>query len=138
MGMDFATGREFEWLNMMPRMLRACQEICRLVDDISSYKIEKRRGQNSTGIDCYIKENSVAMEESIHKIEEMVVDTWKDINENFKKPFLCSKAVLLIILNLARMVDVIYKNYEDGYTEPEKRCDSHMYNVKINIFDEND
>ncbi|XP_075512139.1 germacrene A synthase-like [Primulina tabacum] len=120
MGMDLATRREFEWLNMMPRMLKACQEISRLVDDICTYKIEKGRGQKSTGIDCYIKENGVAMEEAIHKIEEMVVDAWKDINENFKKPFPCSKEVLLIILNSARILDVAYKNYEDGYTEPEK------------------
>ncbi|XP_073046755.1 germacrene A synthase-like [Primulina eburnea] len=120
MGMDFATKREFEWLNMMPRMLRACQEICRLVDDIATYKIEKGRGQKSTGIDCYIKENGVTMEEAINKIDEMVVAAWKDINDNFKKPFPCSKEVLLIILNFTRIIDVAYKNYEDGYTEPEK------------------
>lgn len=120
MGMDFATKREFEWLNMMPRMLRASQEICRLVDDIATYKIEKGRGQKSTGVDCYIKEKGVAMEKAINKIDEMVVDAWKYINENFKKPFPCSKEVLLIILNLSRIIDVAYKNYEDGYTEPEK------------------
>lgn len=39
MGSDFATRVEFEWLNMMPRMLGASMEISRLVGDKATYKV---------------------------------------------------------------------------------------------------
>ncbi|XP_075497794.1 germacrene A synthase-like [Primulina tabacum] len=120
MGTDFATKVEFEWLNMMPRILGASLEISRLVGDKATYKVEKGRGQKSTGIDCYMKDYGVTMEEAMNKIEEMTTDAWKDVNEDFKRPFPCSKEVLMIILNITRVIDVIYKNNEDGYTQPEK------------------
>ncbi|XP_073143851.1 (-)-5-epieremophilene synthase STPS3-like isoform X2 [Henckelia pumila] len=120
MGTDFATREELEWLGTMPRMLGASLEISRLVGDRATYKIEKGRGQKSTGIDCYMKDYGVTVEEAMDKIVEMATDAWKDINENFKKPFPCEKEVLSVILNITRVIDVIYKNNEDGYTHPEK------------------
>ncbi|XP_073279190.1 germacrene A synthase-like isoform X2 [Primulina huaijiensis] len=120
MVLDFATRKEFEWLNTMPKILGASLTICRLVDDVATYKVEKERCQKSTGIDCYMKDYGVTMEEAMNKIEEMATDAWKDVNENFKRPFPCSKEVLMIILNITRVIDVVYKNNEDGYTHPEK------------------
>ncbi|XP_073146080.1 germacrene A synthase-like isoform X2 [Henckelia pumila] len=134
LGVEFATLDEFEWLNMMPRMLVASQKICRLVDDISTYEIEKGRGQKSTGIDCYAKENCLTVEEAMNKIVEIITDSWKDINEDFKKPFLCSKEILLMILNITRIIDVAYKNYEDGYTEPEKVLEPLIISLFVESF----
>lgn len=67
-----------------------------------------------------MKDYGVTVEEAMNKIEEMATDAWKDVNENFNRPFPCSKEVLMVILNITRVIDVIYKNNEDGYTHPEK------------------
>ncbi|CAI9787621.1 unnamed protein product [Fraxinus pennsylvanica] len=57
LGIKFVTKEDFEWLSNKPKMLVASLIICRLVDDIATYEVEKERGQIATGIESYMKEN---------------------------------------------------------------------------------
>ncbi|KAL3828355.1 hypothetical protein ACJIZ3_017157 [Penstemon smallii] len=93
-----------------------CLIISRVIDDIATYEVEKERGQAVSGIECYMKENGVTKEE--------------DTNEEFMKNLYYnssdSRYVLKIILNQGRMIEVTYKNFVDGYSEPEKVLKPHI------------
>ncbi|KAL0368552.1 UNVERIFIED_CONTAM: (-)-5-epieremophilene synthase STPS1 [Sesamum calycinum] len=115
LGTESAKREEFEWLSQKPKMLVAGLTICRVIDDIATYEVEKERGQIATGIECYMKENRVTKEEAVNKFFEIATNAWKDINEEFLRPSSCSRDVLIRILNLERIIDVTYKNNEDKF-----------------------
>lgn len=56
-------------------------------------------------------------EEAIEELRKQVTDAWKDINEECIYPTTVPMPLVMPILNLARVIDVIYKD-EDGYTNP--------------------
>lgn len=56
---------------------------------------------------------------AILELMKMIENAWKDINEGCLKPTEVSVALLTPILNLARMIDVVYK-FDDGFTFPGK------------------
>ncbi|XP_042066776.1 (-)-5-epieremophilene synthase STPS3-like isoform X2 [Salvia splendens] len=127
LGMGSARKEDFEWLSKEPKMLVAALKICRLVDDAASYEVEKERGQVATGIDSYMRENGVTKEEAKAKFWEMSLDAWKDSNEEYiKASCYIPKDILTIIFNLERVIDVVYKNSEDGYTHPQKVLEPHI------------
>ncbi|KAK4388043.1 (-)-5-epieremophilene synthase STPS1 [Sesamum angolense] len=105
-GMERGSREEFEWLSQKPKMLVAGLTICRVIDDIATYEVEKERGQIATGIECYMKENRVTKEEAVNKFFEIATNAWKDINEECLRPSSCSRDVLMRILNLERIIDV--------------------------------
>ena len=82
-------------------------------------KFERERGQSATGVDAYIKTFGVSEKEAINELKNMIENAWKDINDGCLKPREVSMDLLARILNLARMIDVIYK-YDDGFTFPGK------------------
>ncbi|KAK6122927.1 hypothetical protein DH2020_043327 [Rehmannia glutinosa] len=126
-GTESAKEEEFKWLSKKPKMLVASLKVCRLIDDIATYEIEKERGQIATGIESYMKENGVSKEEAIDKFFEIATNAWKDMNEECLKPSSYPRDVLMRILNLERIIDVIYKQgNEDGYTHPEKVLKPHI------------
>ncbi|GAB2277868.1 hypothetical protein Dimus_012570, partial [Dionaea muscipula] len=49
-----------------------------------------------------------------------VESAWKDINEAFLRPTPARVSVLTRILNLSRVIDVLYSE-EDGYTHSTRR-----------------
>ncbi|KAH6823653.1 hypothetical protein C2S53_000598 [Perilla frutescens var. hirtella] len=149
LGMESAIMEDFEWLSKKPQMLVAGLKICRLIDDVATYEVEKSRGQIATGLECYMNDNNAKTEEAMAKFFELAIDAWKDMNEAFlwssPSPSLQenvgmateisvvnngksipSDDILMRILNFARMIDVGYKGSEDGYTEPEKVLKPHI------------
>ena len=82
-------------------------------------KFERERGQSATGVDAYIKTYGVSEKEAIDELKIMIENAWKDINEGCLKPREVSMDLLAPILNLARMIDVVYR-YDDGFTFPGK------------------
>ncbi|CAN4126530.1 unnamed protein product [Withania somnifera] len=89
-------------------------------------RVEKNRGQLSTGIECYMRDYCVSTKEAMAKFQEMGEAGWKDINEGMLRPTPIPMEFLSRILNLARLVDVTYKHNEDGYTHPEKVLKPHI------------
>ena len=82
-------------------------------------KFERERGQSATGVDSYMKTYEVTEKEAVNELNKMIEDAWKDINEGCLKTTEVSMDVIAPILNLARMIDVVYR-YDDGFTFPEK------------------
>jgi hypothetical protein len=60
-----------------------------------------------------------------------VVNAWKDINEECLKPTAVPTPLLERILNLSRVIDVIYKE-EDGYTHVGKVMKNNVASLLIN------
>ncbi|KAG2683859.1 hypothetical protein I3760_10G053000 [Carya illinoinensis] len=116
-GMGNIANREvFEWISNGPKIVTASTIICRLMDDIVSHKFEQKRGHVASAVECYMKQYGVSAEEEVYKLfRKEVSDAWKDINQGFLKPTAVPMPVLVRVLNLARVIDVVYKD-DDGYT----------------------
>ncbi|ONI13027.1 hypothetical protein PRUPE_4G198500 [Prunus persica] len=81
---------------------------------------EKERGYVACAIDCYMKQYGVSDEQEIIDVfNKKIVDSWKDINEEFLRPTSMPMRILERIVNLTRVVDLLYKKY-DAYTHGGK------------------
>ncbi|XP_070030220.1 5-epi-aristolochene synthase 2-like [Nicotiana sylvestris] len=131
LGVKSITEQDFEWLAKNPKIFEASAILCRIIDDIATYEVEKSRGQIATGIECYMRDYGVSTEEAMTKFQEMVDAAWKDVNEGILRPTPVSMELLSRILNFARIVDFTYKNNQDGYTNPEKVLKPHIITLLV-------
>ncbi|XP_052877341.1 probable terpene synthase 2 [Gossypium arboreum] len=109
---DNITKETFNWAFNDPKIIRASSSICSLMSDI----VEKERGHVSSAVECHMKQYRVSMEEAYDVLYEQINNAWKDINEEFLKPTAAPTSALNRILNLARVIDLLYKG-EDAYTQ---------------------
>ncbi|KAJ4827207.1 hypothetical protein Tsubulata_016800 [Turnera subulata] len=94
------------------------------------YLFEQERGHAASAVECYTKEHGVPEEEACKVLQMEVVKAWKDINEECLKPTAVPMPLLTRILNLTRVIDVIYKD-EDCYTHVGKVMKSNVASVLI-------
>ncbi|KAA8523757.1 hypothetical protein F0562_010180 [Nyssa sinensis] len=114
---DSNTGR-LDWVSSVPKIVIAASMICRLMDDIVSHKFEQKRGHVASAVECYMKQYGASEEETVAEFQEQVSNAWKDINEEFLRPTAVPMLLLTQVLNLARVMDVLYKD-EDGYVHAQ-------------------
>ncbi|KAI3454012.1 hypothetical protein Pfo_010675 [Paulownia fortunei] len=133
-GMTSATKEAFDWLMKKPKIQVANVTICRVIDDIATYAIEKKRGQTATGIECYMNQYGVSEEEAMNEFKNIAENAWKDINEEFVKENAVSTEIIKRVVNLARLIDVVYKHNQDGYTHPEKVLKPHINGLLVDYF----
>nr|CAN68620.1 hypothetical protein VITISV_013313 [Vitis vinifera] len=112
---DAVTKESFDWIFSKPKIVRASAIVCRLMDDMVSHKFEQKRGHVASAVECYMKQHGASEQETHNEFNKQVRDAWKDINEECLIPTAVPMPILMRVLNLARVIDVIYKN-EDGYT----------------------
>ncbi|CAH9106122.1 unnamed protein product [Cuscuta europaea] len=125
-GVKLADEKVFDWLSENPKILEASVTLCRIIDDIATFDVEKERGQVTTGIECYMSEYHVSLEEAKDTFQKMAKHALKDLNEGILKPTPVSGDILWRIANLARIVFVTYQHNQDGYTHPEKVLKPHI------------
>ncbi|XP_031120108.1 vetispiradiene synthase 3-like, partial [Ipomoea triloba] len=137
LGMKSVTREAFEWSSQNPRIIEANALLGRVINDIASYEREKCNRVNATGIDYYMNDYGVTAEEAMDKFQEMVENAWKDTNEDILQPIpsAVSTDILIRILNFARIDDVVYKNKQDGYTNPEKVLKPCIFSLLVNSFE---
>ncbi|KAL3500442.1 hypothetical protein ACH5RR_039535, partial [Cinchona calisaya] len=128
-GMESGTKDVFDGLSNNLKVVAACSKIARLVNDVASHKTEKER--SSTAIECYMNHYNVSEEEAMNKLEDITQEAWEDINEEFLKPAAMPREMVMVLLNLARMIDVAYKHREDGFTDPIKVLKPHIVAVLV-------
>ncbi|KAI9186809.1 hypothetical protein LWI28_021191 [Acer negundo] len=113
---DIVTKQAFEWLFTNPnKMVQASSLIGRLINDMVSHKFEQKRGHVASSVECFMNQHGATEEETYNEFWKQVRSAWKDINEECLLPTVVPMPLLTRILNLARVIDVIYKD-EDGYT----------------------
>nr|QBM78970.1 germacrene D synthase [Petunia x hybrida] len=115
-GMEESITREtFEWIINEPLIVRASSVISRLMDDIIGHEVEQERGHVASIIECYMKEDGISKQEVQIEFQKQVRNAWKDINKEFLGATEAPMFVLERVLNLARVMDTLYKE-ADGYT----------------------
>ncbi|KAF5450587.1 hypothetical protein F2P56_030922 [Juglans regia] len=116
LGMGDATKEVFDWACGNPKIVKAAETIGRLMDDLVSTEFEQKREHVVSAIDCYMKQHGVSKHEAEEEFKKQIVNAWKDINNDFLKPTQVPKHFLERVLNLARVMDVVYKD-GDAYTK---------------------
>ncbi|XP_034677074.1 valencene synthase-like [Vitis riparia] len=127
---EIVTKEAFDWVISDPKIITASAVIGRLMDDISSHKFEQKRGHVASGIECYMKQYGASEEEVYDEFQKQVVDAWRDINEEFLRPTVVPMPLLMRVLNLSRVMDVIYTG-EDGYTHVGKVMKNNVASLLI-------
>ncbi|KAG6745712.1 hypothetical protein POTOM_050215 [Populus tomentosa] len=127
---DMVTEQAFDWVFNRPKIVRASETIARLMDDVRSHKFEQERGHAASGVECYIRQYGLSEQEVYKEFHMQVVNAWKDINEECLKPTAVPMPLLERILNLSRVIDVIYKE-EDGYTQVGKLMKNNVASLLI-------
>lgn len=118
-GMDeIITKEAFEWVYNDPFTVASCL-IARLMNDMTSHKFEQERGHVASAIECYVKQYSVSKQQAYDEFNKQIANAWKDINQGFLRPTSMPVPILTGVLNLTRVVDIIYKE-NDEYTHVGK------------------
>ncbi|KAI9081599.1 hypothetical protein K1719_036485 [Acacia pycnantha] len=118
MGDIFVTEDIFKWAQSQPKIIQATNIIGRLMSDIVSSEFERKREHIASSVECCMKEQGVTRSVAVDELRKMVKSEWKDINEECLKPTQVPISFLMIVLNFARFLDVIYKD-ADTYTHSE-------------------
>ncbi|KAK9005040.1 hypothetical protein V6N11_042488 [Hibiscus sabdariffa] len=116
---DVITPETFAWAASDPKIIKASTIICRFMDDIAEHKFKHRREDDCSAIECYMEQYGVTAEEAYDEFNKHIESSWKDVNEELLKPREMPEAVLNRSLNLARVMDVLYRE-GDGYTHVGK------------------
>ncbi|CAI0456517.1 unnamed protein product [Linum tenue] len=117
MGAEVATREAFEWVANEPKMMKATAVIGRFRDDIFTHKFEQERGHSASAVECYMEEYKASEEEAVEFLWKKISNAWKDVAEECQKPSLFPVAITECVLNLARLVGVLYEN-GDCFTNP--------------------
>ncbi|KAM3304362.1 hypothetical protein P3S67_015394 [Capsicum chacoense] len=112
---EFISRENFEWLKNEPLIVRSASLISRAMDDIVGHEFEQEREHVASTFERYMNEYGVSKQEAYSKFQKEITNGWKDINKEFFCPTEVPTFVLERVLNLARVMDTLYKN-EDGYT----------------------
>uniref|UniRef100_A0A0D9W3J8 Uncharacterized protein n=1 Tax=Leersia perrieri TaxID=77586 RepID=A0A0D9W3J8_9ORYZ len=113
---DALTKEAFEWATSDIVATIACAKITRFMNDIAAFKRgRKNRGDVASTVECYMSENKVTSESAFTKIDSLVEDEWKIINQA-----LCESREVLPavqqVRNLAICATFFYGNRKDAYT----------------------
>ncbi|XP_044495847.1 (E)-beta-farnesene synthase-like [Mangifera indica] len=111
---------DLEWLCSVQKIVIAANIMGRLLNDIASHRFEQKRGHIPSAVECYMKQHGVSEEETIRVLLEQVADAWKDVNEAMLKPTAVSMTLLERIFNFCRIVEFLYKDHRDGFTDSTK------------------
>ena len=96
-----------------------------------TFQFEQERGHVASGVECYMKQYGLSEEEVYKVFHKQVVRAWKDINEEYcLKPTAVPRPLLERVLNLSRVIDVIYKE-TDEYTHVGKEMKNNVESLFI-------
>ncbi|KAL7185034.1 hypothetical protein ACSBR2_027054 [Camellia fascicularis] len=130
-GMGEVVSKEaFDWVSSDPLIVQASSLVCRLLDDMVTRKFEQERGHVVSVVECYMKQYGASEEEALVELQKRVTNAWKDINQECLRPTAVPMPLLLRVVNLARMINVLYKD-EDGYTNSGTKLKGFVTSVLI-------
>ncbi|XP_042399446.1 alpha-humulene synthase [Zingiber officinale] len=128
-----ATKETFEWVASSPKILKSCSILCRLMDDITSHEREQERDHVASTVESYMKEHGTSAKVACEKLQVMVEQKWKDLNEECLRPTQVARPLIEIILNLSRAMEDIYK-YKDTYTNSNTRMKDNVSLILVESF----
>nr|XP_018677171.1 PREDICTED: alpha-humulene synthase-like isoform X1 [Musa acuminata subsp. malaccensis] len=87
--------------------------------------LEQTREHVASTVQCYMKEYGTNVHMACKKLQVLVDDAWKDINEECLNQTAFPVALLQKIVNFSRMTENIYK-YIDGYTNSSTKTKEYI------------
>ncbi|CAN4115214.1 unnamed protein product [Withania somnifera] len=79
-----------------------------------------------------MEEHNLSVEEASEKLYEIAENAWKDLNKECIKPTSMPSEILMRVVNLTRLIDVVYKNNQDGYSDPKNNVKSVIEALLVN------
>ncbi|XP_031117707.1 (-)-germacrene D synthase-like [Ipomoea triloba] len=128
---DFLTKEAFDWMISGPLIVRASEIVGRLMDDITGYEFEQQRGHFESSVQIFMKEYGKSKEETTTELQEQVINAWKDINQECLKPTIFPMPILTRILNLTRVIDLLYHD-GDLYTHSKTKLKQIITSTLVN------
>ncbi|XP_065015351.1 alpha-humulene synthase-like [Musa acuminata AAA Group] len=122
---EIATKEAFEWITSFPKIVQASAIIGRIMNDITSHELEQTREHVASTVQCYMKEYGTDVHVACKKLQGLVDDAWKEINEECLNPTAFSIALLERIFNYSRITENTYK-YIDGYTNSSTKTKEYI------------
>uniref|UniRef100_A0A804JX65 Uncharacterized protein n=1 Tax=Musa acuminata subsp. malaccensis TaxID=214687 RepID=A0A804JX65_MUSAM len=122
---EIATEEVFKWITSFPKIVQASGIISRIMNDITSHELEQTREHVASTVQCYMKEFGTDVHVACKKLQGLVDDAWKKINEECLNPTAFSFALLERIINYSRMAENIYKHI-DGYTNSSMKIKEYI------------
>ncbi|CAL9128165.1 unnamed protein product [Musa acuminata var. zebrina] len=122
---EIATKEAFEWITSFPKIVQASAIIGRIMNDIASHELEQTREHVASTVQCYVKEYGTDVHVACKKLQGLVDDAWKEINEECLNTTAFSIALLERIINYSRMAEITYK-YIDGYTNSSTKTKEYI------------
>ncbi|KAF7822841.1 putative terpene synthase 2 [Senna tora] len=115
-----ATKQVFDWISKVPKIVRASSIIGRVTNDMSSHKFESKRVHVASAVECLMNQDGISEEEAYKVLQKELENAWKDINEEcLKEEGVVPKVVVECVVNFSRLIELVYGNLADRYTEPE-------------------
>ncbi|PWA83975.1 Alpha-isocomene synthase [Artemisia annua] len=127
---DVITDETFKWALTMPPLAKACCVLCRVMDDIVTHKEEQERKHVASGIQCYMKEFDVTEQHVYNVFNTKVEHAWVEMNEESLKCKDVKLPIIMRVINLARAMDVLYKN-KDHYTHVGPELINHIKSLVV-------
>ncbi|KAL6603772.1 hypothetical protein ACP70R_044133 [Stipagrostis hirtigluma subsp. patula] len=114
---DVATKEVFEWAIGCTSAIRAYGEVARYMNDIAAFKNNGRNEKDViTSVECYMKEHKVTSEVALVKIDALVEDAWKTINQALfenRVPL----SVIQRVTNMTKVTALFFHDGRDAYTD---------------------
>ena len=80
-----------------------------------------------------MNQHGVERETAIQELRRQVISSWKDLNEEMLEPLQVPRVLLMRILNITRVMEVLYKD-SDGYTGSEKATKDRITALFLDAF----
>jgi (-)-germacrene D synthase len=78
-----------------------------------------------------MNEHGVSREDAVNELSRQVTNAWKDTNEELLDPTEVPKPLLMRVLNLSRVIDVLYKD-GDCYTNSQGSTKNDIISILLN------
>ncbi|CAI0456631.1 unnamed protein product [Linum tenue] len=115
---DIVTREDFEWANNESKMFRSGSAICRIQNDIFTYKFEEKRNHAPSSVQCCMKQYGISDKEAVEFLLNELSNSWKNIAREYcQKPTLLPTVFKDRVINYARSMNLFYDNRNgDRYT----------------------
>ncbi|KAG8064345.1 hypothetical protein GUJ93_ZPchr0004g38504 [Zizania palustris] len=125
---EVISNEAFQWAAHHPSGVIACAKIMRFMNDIAAFKRRKNKGDLASSLECYIDEHQVTSKVAIAKIDSLIEDEWRTLNQaRYEHSSLLP--VVQRVVNLAVAVVLFYDGRKDAYT-----FSTHLQEVIDNLF----
>uniref|UniRef100_A0AAN0LI60 Terpene synthase n=1 Tax=Syringa oblata TaxID=178762 RepID=A0AAN0LI60_9LAMI len=116
---ESVTEEAFDWISSKSIAAKASSIIARLMDDMAGHGFE----QKVSAVECYMNEKGASKEEAFAEFQRLVTNAWKDINQECLHPTMVPMAILMRVVNLARVINLLYGDGDGINQSNAKKCD---------------